>query len=658
MKRIITLFFALATISSSFAQSNANTKAVKKRSAQATTITLAQENTNMEPRSVDCIWESDFSDNSDWNLDHDASDCSLDWEIGENLECGGFYPISPIVSEDGFYAMLDSDEYGGEEGGTETEDSWLTMANPVDLSDFDNVVVEIDTWYQSYNLERCFLVVSTDGTFPTNLDPTTTANPAEGIYEIFPDLSGEVQANTGNPAKVSINISEAAGGEEQVWVRFNWTGTWGYAWFIDNVCIAEQPADDIALNYGVVSHNGTGEEYGRVPMSQIVDDVNCAGQVFNFGSAAQTNVELTMTVTDSDGYDVTTQTFGENEMYGFDEDGFLDTENTISGPVASSQNVYFSKDVDMSGVSEGIYTATFTASSDGDSEGGEYYGDNEVVREFSFTENEYSTDGIDVYSNPDVTRMGTGSFTDGADGFMMFSYYDIAEEQEIYGAKIMLDTYAYSQEFCDEFGCTVAGGECILTLRDTTLIPDFGGDTYFEATDILTQSDFYVVTQADVDQGFMIIPFLEPYTASPEAYMIGLEMYSYGNANDTYILDDETVPQPFYMSMIYIPGDQVYSNGNANGIRMIMGEDSGGLNIDETTSNFNVYPNPSKGILNIEINESDSYVVRISDIIGKLVSEEKIHSNTTLDLNTLDKGVYFVNISNNETQHITKVVIE
>ena len=32
-------------------------------------------------------------------------------------------------------------------------------------------------------------------------------------------------------------------------------------------------------------------------------------------------------------------------MYGFDEDGFLDTENTISGPVASNQNVYFSKDV-------------------------------------------------------------------------------------------------------------------------------------------------------------------------------------------------------------------------------------------------------------------------------------------------------------------------
>lgn len=653
MKRIITLFFALATISFSFAQSNANTKAVKKRSAQETKITLGQENTNMEPRSVDCIWESDFTDASDWDIAHDASDCSLDWEIGNNLECGGFYPIAAIDSDDGAYAMIDSDEYGGEEGGSDVEDSWLTMADPVDCSGFENVVVEIDTWYQSYNSEKCFLVVSTDGTFPTDLTPETVANPAQGIYELFPTLSGDVQANTGNPATLRFNISEAAGGQEQVWVRFNWTGTWGYAWFIDRVCIAEQPADDIALNYGVVSHNGTGEEYGRVPMSQLINDVNCAGQVFNFGSDAQSNVTLTMDVTDSDGYDVTSETFGENEMYGFDDEGLLVTDNTISGPVASDQNVYFSKDVDMSGVSEGVYTATFNAFSDGDSDGGDYYGDNTAVREFSFTENEYSTDGIDVYSNLDASRMGTGSFTDAADGFMMFSYYDIAEETEIYGAKIMLDSYLFGAN-----SLTVAGGECILTLRDTTLIPDFGGDTYFDATDILTQSDFYVVSQDDVDQGFMVIPFLEPYTASPEAYMIGLEMYSNGNSNDTYILDDETVPQPFYMSMIYIPGDQVYSNGNANGIRMIMGEDSGGLGIDETVSKFNIYPNPSTGILNIELNGSESYLVQINDVVGKIVSEEKINSNTTLDLNNLEKGIYFVNISNNETQHITKVVIE
>ena len=52
--------------------------------------------------------------------------------------------------------MLDSDAYGGEEGGTEVEDSWLTMSSPVDCSGLDNVIVEFDTWYRSYNSERCF----------------------------------------------------------------------------------------------------------------------------------------------------------------------------------------------------------------------------------------------------------------------------------------------------------------------------------------------------------------------------------------------------------------------------------------------------------------------------------------------------------------------
>ena len=56
-------------------------------------------------------------------------------------------------------------------------------------------------------------------------------------------------------------------------------------------------------------------------------------------------------------------------------------------------------------------------------------------------------------------------------------------------------------------------------------------------------------------------------------------MYSNGNATDIYILDDETIPQPGYMSMIYIPGDQVYSNGTAAAIRMITG-DSVGLEED------------------------------------------------------------------------------
>ena len=648
MKRIITLFFALATISLSFAQSNATIQA--KRSAKEASIKSTPINVVVESRAVDCIWESDFTDASDWVLDHDPADCSLDWEIGQNLECGGFYPIPAIDSEDGYYAMLDSDEYGGEEGGTETEDSWLTMANSVDCSGFDNVIVEFDTWYQSYSTERCFIVVSTDGTFPSDLTPDTEHDPANGIYELFPSISGEVQANTGNPSTRRINISESAGGQSQVWVRFNWTGTWGYAWFIDRVCIAEQPENDIALNYGVVSHNGTGEEYGRVPTSQVGGSVNCAGEVFNFGSADQSNVMMSMDVVNSMDYPVISEEFGESEMYGFDADGYL-TEETITGPVATDQSVYFSKDVDIdSSVPADTYTATFTTWSDADADGGDYFGDNTATREFSFTDNLYSSDGLGVYSLPDVSRMGTGTFTDASDGFMMMSYYDISEGTYVAGVTILLDSYDWGNAFTEP--ATVAGGELVVAIRDTTLM----SSETFDPGNVIESSDFYLVTQSDVDNGFITVPFSSPVYLSPDAYYMSVEMYSNGNESDIYILDDETIPQPSYLSMIYIPGDQVYSNGTAAAIRLIMGESVGVE--EDVISGLNIYPNPSNGIVNIDLDENGEFSIEVTDILGKTISRETIKSNTILNLNNLDKGVYFVTVSNNEIMKTTKIIVE
>jgi hypothetical protein len=646
MKRIITLFFTVAIASFSFAQSSENIKV--KRSAKEAPIKLGNTEINIQPRLVDCIWESDFSNASDWVIDHDANDCSLDWEIGQNLECEGFYPIESIVSANGYYAMLDSDEYGGEEGGTESEDSWLTMANSVDCSAFENVIVEFDTWYRSYNTEKCFLVVSTDGTFPTDLSSTTEADPANGIYEIFPEISSVDVGGTvpENPTTRRINITEAAGGQSQVWIRFNWTGTWGYAWFIDRVCVAEQPADDITLSYGLVSHNGTGEEYGRIPMSQVGNGVYTGGGVYNFGVNEASDIDLEMELFDSNDYSVLTQ--NEYSMYGFDMDGFLDMSSTINGPVASDESVYFEDMTTLSAVEEGIYSATFSATSSGDDTNGENFGDNTAVREFELTNGLYSTDGIDVYENADISRLGTGSFTDAADGFMMMSYYDISETTEMGGVWIGLDSYAFSSPL------TVAGGELVVALRDTANVL---GETFNPAT--IATSDFYLVTQQDVDNGFIVVPFSSNITLNPDAYFVSVEMYSNGNSTDIYIMDDETIPQPSYLSMIYIPGDQAYTNGTAAAIRMITGSAiSDIISLEEGIAGLNIYPNPTNGIINIELDHSETYLVQINDILGKVINEQTINTNTSINLQSLEKGVYFVTISNDEKTNTTKIIIE
>ena len=132
-------------------------------------------------------------------------------------------------------------------------------------------------------------------------------------------------------------------------------------------------------------------------------------------------------------------------------------------------------------------------------------------------------------------------------------------------------------------------------------------------------------------------------------------MYSNGNESDIYILDDETIPQPFYLSMIYIPEDQVYSNGTAAAIRMIIDES---LALEEEISGLNIYPNPSNGIVNIDLSGNGDFNVQVNDILGKVVSQQNINSSTILNLEDLNKGVYFITVSNDEATKTTKVIIE
>ena len=58
------------------------------------------------------LWSDDFSNPSTWELDHDETACSLDWEVGTNLGCGGSFAIDTILSSTkaNGYAMVDSDD--------------------------------------------------------------------------------------------------------------------------------------------------------------------------------------------------------------------------------------------------------------------------------------------------------------------------------------------------------------------------------------------------------------------------------------------------------------------------------------------------------------------------------------------------------------------
>ncbi len=80
---------------------------------------------------------------------------------------------------------------------------------------------------------------------------------------------------------------------------------------------------------------------------------------------------------------------------------------------------------------------------------------------------------------------------------------------------------------------------------------------------------------------------------------------------------------------------------------------------DLTLNNLNVYPNPTKGVLTVELtDDSANYTFTVLDILGKELLNGNL--NTTIDISTLSPNVYFLKIQNkqNNTFIVKKIVLQ
>ena len=74
--------------------------------------------------------------------------------------------------------------------------------------------------------------------------------------------------------------------------------------------------------------------------------------------------------------------------------------------------------------------------------------------------------------------------------------------------------------------------------------------------------------------------------------------------------------------------------------------------------NFEMFPNPSNGELNIVFENSTLRKISISDVLGSVVFETSTNKlRETLDLNQLEKGMYLISISTTEGNKILKRLI-
>ena len=620
MKKFYLLTLSALTAIAVNAQKNG--PSVKKQ-----TVFAVEQQPNQKPTTSEkaTIWESDFSDAADWAIAHDAADCSLDFSIG-SVSCAGDYPIVDIASTTASngWAMVDSDNYGGATGGNEVEDSWLTMAVPVDLSAYPNVIIEFETFYRAYSYEKPFIVVGVgDGagnvTWPTDLNPDYDESTNPNVYAALP---ANVDNPTANPYKVQIDISAAAGGQSEVYIRFNWTGTWGYAWFIDDFKILEQPENDVVLNTEVfVGVNNEGIEYGRTPITQLDDSYEVAAYGENFGSTTQTNVAV-------------------------DVDFGSISYNYAVGDVLSTDEIVVSN-IETPALAVGLYEGTYTVSSTEEVVGGDNYGNNSLERNFEVTTDVYSQDGIDVQpaSILSLGSLGSNSFTSELSNTVLAAMYHMREtENQVNGIQIALANNS------------AEGAELTISIIDTAVFLADGIGAVTGINGNYAESGIYALTADDIANGYANIFFDAPVTLAPSAYFFAANCY-YIEDQAVRVLDDQTVTQPWYASMIHLVTDgSSYSNGNALAIRVL----SGSAGIEETENNiFNVYPNPAIDVINVTFTENFNGSVSILNVTGKEVMSSTVNgAQHSVSTDGLSSGVYYVKVNDGMTSQIAKVVVK
>lgn len=86
-----------------------------------------------------------------------------------------------------------------------------------------------------------------------------------------------------------------------------------------------------------------------------------------------------------------------------------------------------------------------------------------------------------------------------------------------------------------------------------------------------------------------------------------------------------------------------------------------GIKENEWNSSFSIYPNPANSVLYITSeNRMSKATIRVFDVLGKtvLVRNEESFNTTSLDISSLNSGVYFVEVSDKTSRSVQKFVKE
>ena len=626
---------------------NAQVKMPVQAAKDAKTSSITSSETPVQvAREVFWSHDCNIDDCGDWAFGNGSLEVGAPWaEIDINFECtldgpAGAYNQWAGGSGDGSAAsamnsttsangllIVDSDLFGEEANydANWVENCWFSTVTPVNCADHPYVSISLETRYRCWDnggsddSEKCLIEISRDGVNWPAIDSWDEES-GTVVYgtdtvasrkEVFPGY--ETSDATDNPSLLEFDITEAAGGQGTVYVRFRWSGTWGYSWEIDDIKLYDTPENDTRIdNYlSYTDYERSGYyEYGAWAQSQIPADLTAAAKVYNVGYSDQLNVHLDVTAAGT-----TNSSDGITLTYA--------SADTLGVPYATS--------------GLGMVEVEYMLIADQVDENPE---NNTAMQSFEVTDLSWGRDdGTPTAASP----------TDGTVDYIALSLFDIVEDVVIYaidvaimdGSETGTSVITHLFDGTDEDFLTDQLGGLIQSTDEFDLI---AGNTNAVGEPVATWYTFV---------------FDEPYMAAAGDWL-GAGFEHYGGSNVQYGESKFTADQtaftygPFGAGSAY---DWYYTNEvpmvrlnlNPNAVNTISEE-------DVSTTGFQMYPsypNPTNGVTRVQfrLDRASDVNFEVRDITGKIVytvdmgTQAPGYNSISVDASEFASGVYTYTLS-------------
>ena len=621
MKKFLLSLCAIIVATATFAQSNLvnmpNDNLTKGYSIMSNTPNFTPSASAAAPAT---IWSDDCSDASAWVFTN-SSTLNIDWAIEMDPNAtpagGALTPMGSATAQNGFM-MVSSDADGGATDADGTTISCeFTNATPIDLTNFPNVQLTFEHNFRWWHDTRVVRVSGDNGVTWVEIDEISN----DQTYS-YPDQSSD------NPQMSTYDISAVAGGQSEVLVQFYYNDNdwWAWYWAVDDIAISELP-DNLVVSseevmggwwIGYQTTGGLGQDYTFNPISQATANPYAFEAVLRNGGIGTQDVTMNVEVTeDASGTSVLSTTANVLTLASGQQDTVA-ANATFTPANPGLYNIDIWSVADSAGLGNTItYTDTTTKMT--------------MVTDYIYGKDYGSADGYWRLNRP-------------IGGFEVSSNYDIFAAADLYSVDVHISDWS------------IVGSVVFATLYEEDIS---GGDPI-----PLDVTDDYTITSADLG-AWVNIPFLSSqsllegtgYRISVGANQhptdtVGIDMSGSGDYSSQGIWDPEDVFEG-------TAGAQWWTISDIPMLRMNFNPSTISAVPDVKQTIFNVYPNPSTGEFVIALDATAKYDVTITNVLGQTVYATSTNTmETTIDLSNFDKGVYTVELKNNDSVFTEQVIVE